>query len=170
MSDKVRELVAKMQSDVERLRRTGYAIAADLISGYADELEVAALAEKPAERPRNLTDHQQAVEEAAGMPIDWGMANASQVAAVPASVQGSGERDEAPMGRSEFDKLKAQKDAIIEREREAIRQSAREPLLLAMKNALYAQTNEETDEILEQVLIENNWGVSDSASPAKEQP
>jgi|GEM_PF-5137415 len=141
----------------------------DGFNHIADRIE-AALAEKPAERPRNLTDHQQAVEEAAGMPIDWGMANASQVAAVPASVQGSGERDEAPMGRSEFDKLKAQKDAIIEREREAIRQSAREPLLLAMKNALYAQTNEETDEILEQVLIENNWGVSDSASPAKEQP
>ena len=47
---------------------------------HADALE-AALSAAPAPTERNLTDHQRAVEEAAGMPLDWGMANAAQVAA-----------------------------------------------------------------------------------------
>ncbi len=40
-----------------------------------------ALAAATAERtpPHNLTEHQKAVEEAAGMPLDWGMANGYEV-------------------------------------------------------------------------------------------
>jgi hypothetical protein len=37
----------------------------------ADELEAAQ------RMPRNLTEHQQAIEKAAGMAIDWGMSNAA---------------------------------------------------------------------------------------------
>lgn len=45
----------------------------------------AALSAAPAPTERNLTDHQKAVEEAAGMSLDWGMANAAEVvAAAPA--------------------------------------------------------------------------------------
>ena len=49
---------------------------------------VAELQAEAAHEPRNLTDHQKAVEEAAGMGIDWGMANAATVA---------GHRPDAPV-------------------------------------------------------------------------
>jgi hypothetical protein len=55
-------------------------ISPNLVRAWAAELE-AALNAPPAGSPRHLTEHQRAVEEAAGMNLDWGMAAAYEVGA-----------------------------------------------------------------------------------------
>ena len=62
------ELVAKWRESASTL---DHGVRKRTLEDCADELESAQ------RTPRNLTERQRAIEEAAGMPIDWGMSNAA---------------------------------------------------------------------------------------------